>query len=191
MIFVTIGTELPFDRLIRAVDEWAGAQGRTDVFAQIGDGTYTPRSISYRRFLDAPEFRARFNDARLIVSHAGMGTILTALAGGKPILVMPRSAALDEHRNEHQRATARHLLHTRQVEVAFDEHELAQKLETIERLAPAARIPAFADEELIRTIDAFIHGRPRSAVTQPGRRTLSGLRLFRQAPNFTRFPGSR
>ena len=36
MIFVTVGTQLAFDRMIKAVDEWAGARGRTDVFAQVG-----------------------------------------------------------------------------------------------------------------------------------------------------------
>jgi hypothetical protein len=33
MIFVTVGTQGQFDRLIRTVDEWAGGHGRTDVFA--------------------------------------------------------------------------------------------------------------------------------------------------------------
>ena len=38
MIFVTVGTDSPFDRLMQVVDEWAAASGRTDVFAQIGEG---------------------------------------------------------------------------------------------------------------------------------------------------------
>ncbi len=36
MIFVTVGEQLPFDRLVRAVDEWAAASGK-EVFAQIGN----------------------------------------------------------------------------------------------------------------------------------------------------------
>ena len=43
--------------------------------------------------------------AAAIVAHAGMGTILTALETGKRLLVMPRRAALGEHRNDHQLAT--------------------------------------------------------------------------------------
>ena len=44
--------------------------------------------------------------ADAIIAHAGMGTILTALEMGKPLLVMPRRAELGEHRNDHQLATA-------------------------------------------------------------------------------------
>src|SRR6185312_9191493 len=33
VIFVTVGTQLPFDRLIMAVDEWAGAAPGRRVFA--------------------------------------------------------------------------------------------------------------------------------------------------------------
>ena len=35
MIFATVGTQLPFDRLIAAVDRWAGTRPGREVFAQI------------------------------------------------------------------------------------------------------------------------------------------------------------
>ena len=38
MILVTVGSQLPFDRLVRAVETWARAAGRTDVVFQVGDG---------------------------------------------------------------------------------------------------------------------------------------------------------
>ncbi len=38
MILVTVGTDGPFDRLIRIVDDWACRNNRSDIFAQIGDG---------------------------------------------------------------------------------------------------------------------------------------------------------
>ena len=50
MIFVTVGTQLPFDRLIRAVDNWAKAAGRRDVFAQIGPASYRPLHIDSADF---------------------------------------------------------------------------------------------------------------------------------------------
>ena len=42
MILVTVGTDLPFDRMVRVVDDWAGETGRRDVFAQIGEGGWEP-----------------------------------------------------------------------------------------------------------------------------------------------------
>jgi hypothetical protein len=90
MIFATVGTQGQFDRLIRTVDEWAGAHGRADVFAQAGPSDYHSEHIRTERFIDPTEFRKRVEAASLVISHAGMGSIITALELGKRIIVMPR-----------------------------------------------------------------------------------------------------
>ena len=107
MIFVTVGTQGQFDRLIRTVDEWAGLRGRTDVFAQTGPSDYRPEHIRSKPFIDPTEFRKHVESASLVIAHAGMGSIITALEFGKHIIVMPRRADLGEHRNDHQVATAK------------------------------------------------------------------------------------
>ena len=157
MIFVTVGTDAPFDRLVREIDSWAARTGREDVFAQIGRGGWRPRHISWAEMLEPPAFRERFAAARLIVAHAGMGTILTALHSGKAILVMPKKASLGEHRNEHQTATARHLLDLEKVAVAFDESELRERLDRLDSFPPAARIDSFAQPPLLSGLRQFIH----------------------------------
>ena len=98
MIFVTVGTQLPFDRLVRTVDDWAGRTGRDDVFAQIGPSEYVPRHMESAVGLDPAQFRARMEQAEFIVAHAGMGTIINALRMEKTLVVMPRKADLGEHR---------------------------------------------------------------------------------------------
>jgi UDP-N-acetylglucosamine transferase subunit ALG13 len=85
---------MPFDRLIRVVDQWAGDTGRKDISAQIGQTDWRPRHIDYGKYLEPVEFMRRFSSATTIVAHAGMGTILSALRYEKPILVMPRLASL-------------------------------------------------------------------------------------------------
>src|ERR671918_56534 len=85
VIFVTVGSDEPFDRLIQAVDNWAGQVGRQDVFAQIGRSRVRPRYIESTAFLDPPTFGVRLRSADVVVSHAGMGTILTALSYTKPL----------------------------------------------------------------------------------------------------------
>ena len=107
MIFVTVGTQGQFDRLIRTVDRWAGLRGRTDVFAQTGPSAYRPIHIRSKPFIDPIEFRQHVELASLVIAHAGMGSIITALELGKRIIVMPRRADLGEHRNDHQVATAK------------------------------------------------------------------------------------
>ena len=156
MIFVTVGTQVPFDRLVAAVDAWAEAQDGRRVFAQIGPTDLRPRHIESRAFIPPEECRKRIRDARLVVAHAGMGTILSALELGTPVLVMPRRAALGEHRNDHQLATARRFAEIGSVSVAFDEVELVRRLDDGERLVGAERISEYASDGLIGALRTFI-----------------------------------
>ena len=132
MIFVTVGEQLPFDRLIRAIDQWAEQQHHK-IFAQIGNSSYKPIHFEYKKFLDTQEFRQRLQEARVVVAHAGMGTIISALELGTPIIVMPRRAALGEHRNDHQLATAKRFQALQYVTVANDEKELWRQLDNMKK----------------------------------------------------------
>ena len=101
MIFVAVGTQFPFDRLIENMDEWA-ANNNEKVVAQIAEGEYMPRNIKWQRFLDAKQYNQHIKDASVFVSHAGMGNIISARNQGTPIIVMNRQFELGEHRNNHQ-----------------------------------------------------------------------------------------
>lgn len=161
MIFVTVGTDSHFDRMVKVVDAWAAERGRGDVFAQIGENGWEPKSIPFTRLLDPREFKERFAAARVIVGHAGMGTILSALHGGKPILVMPKKASLGEHRNEHQTATAVRLHALGKINVAFDETELREKLDQLDEMLAKETIAPVAGGGLVEGIRNFIFSTAR------------------------------
>lgn len=149
---------MPFDRLIRAVDDWAHLRGRSDVFAQIGSGGWHPSHIEWVEFLDPSEFRRQTEQADVVVAHAGMGSIITALECGKPILVMPRRGDLKETRNDHQVATARRFLEQGRIAVAFDEHELMERLDQVDSLRARDPVSSQASPQLIQRIRSFIQG---------------------------------
>ena len=73
-----------------------------------------------------------------MIAHAGMGSIITALELGKPIMVMPRRASLGEHRNDHQVATAKRFAEQGRIMVAFNEKELVDKLDQLKSFGDAA-----------------------------------------------------
>lgn len=130
MIFVTVGNMDPFDRLISAIDQWLGQRaGTEEVLAQIGVGTYQPKHCQHVKFLTPVEYRSTFARSRIVISHAGMGTIITALELQKPIIIMPKRATLGEQRNEHQLATVRHFRRSPRVLVADTEVELPTVLD--------------------------------------------------------------
>jgi exopolysaccharide biosynthesis glucuronosyltransferase PssE len=176
VIFVTVGTQLPFDRLISAVDEWAGAAAGRNVFAQIGPARFEPRYIEHARFISPQTYSERMRAATAVVAHAGMGTILSALELGKPLLIVPRRAELGEHRNDHQLATAHRLADLGRVNVAFDEIELAAKLDELRRVMPQPRISRSAPDGLLAGLRTFILGQPLMPETAGAAEAVVALR---------------
>jgi UDP-N-acetylglucosamine transferase subunit ALG13 len=157
MIFVTVGTQLAFDRMVRVIDQWAGATSPApEVFAQVGPTELTPQHIEYKPFIEPTEFAERAHASDVIIAHAGMGSILTALSFGKPIVIMPRRADLGEQRNDHQLSTAARFEGRPGVVVAHDETELPAILDSLTKLRAAEPIPPFASPGLINAIRTFI-----------------------------------
>jgi UDP-N-acetylglucosamine transferase subunit ALG13 len=158
MIFVTVGSQEPFDRLIRVVDEWARLRPHSRVFAQIGSSALCPKHIEFTKFLEPSEFNRMMRAASLIVAHAGMGSIISALELGKPIVVMPRQGRLRETRNDHQVATAERFGAQGRVIVAHDEQDFPGKIDYALTLGQTHRIEPEASPRLIATIRAFLDG---------------------------------
>lgn len=126
MIFVTVGTQLPFDRLLDAMDRVA-AECDQPVIAQAGTGAVAVRwpNMDIRARLAPDTFEALFRAADVVVGHAGIGTVLSAQAHQRPLIICPRRFELGEHRNDHQLATARHLDGRPGIYVAWQTEEIA------------------------------------------------------------------
>lgn len=129
MIFVSVGTQLSFDRLIKTVDAWLERNPNENAFFQIAEGGYQPQHGEVKRYVGADKYQEIFEKSDLIISHAGMGTIIAGLEAGKSVIVMPRRFALGEHRNDHQMATASRIGELGGAEVAWNEDELISKLD--------------------------------------------------------------
>lgn len=155
MILVSVGTQLPFDRLIRAIDDIAPKLDE-EIVAQIGVTAYRPSNVTFHKTLAPIAYEDLVKQARVLVSHAGIGTILGAQKHEKPIVIFPRQAQFGEHRNDHQLATCRQLRHYKGVYVAETE---AMLLETLQRgdLEPLTSSSAPARRDgLIRFLRDFI-----------------------------------
>jgi UDP-N-acetylglucosamine transferase subunit ALG13 len=163
VIFLTIGSHEPFDRLVKPMDTWAAAHPEQKVFGQItSQGQYKPKHFSFADYLDPAGYKARVDDALLLVGHAGMGSIITAMDLGKTIAIMPRRGHLQETRNDHQYATAMKFRGKPGIFVAENEHALATTVDEALAYAvargPGAKGTPFAQQALTRFLAGVISG---------------------------------
>lgn len=158
MIFASVGSMLPFDRFVRAVDEWAAANPGIPVFLQIGDGAYRPRHAESARILPHQDYVARLAQCRLFVAHAGIGSIVQALEIGKQILMLPRLARLGEHTTDHQLHTIERFRGTPGLRVAGDTDALKAEMSTLlaAPLSGGAAPPPYAPPEMIARIRDYL-----------------------------------
>jgi UDP-N-acetylglucosamine transferase subunit ALG13 len=158
VIFATVGTQLPFDRLIEALDAWAASHPAVAWFAQIGKGARRPAHLTSAETLSFDDVDRHVRSSDVVISHVGMGSILTALRFRKPIIVFPRRAALGEHRNDHQLATAKWLARApyRGVSVAWTTDELYALLDRRDTLAAGDAIDEFAEPAFLARLSSFI-----------------------------------
>ena len=96
MIFMTVGTT-DFDALAQRMDELTPALGE-DVTIQTGRGAYEPRHAQHFRF--APSLDDYYRQARLVVSHGGLGTLIEVLRLGKPLIGVSNPDRYDLHQND-------------------------------------------------------------------------------------------
>jgi UDP-N-acetylglucosamine transferase subunit ALG13 len=130
-IFLTVGSMLPFDRLVTAVDSCPEIYCNHNIFAQIGDTDYRPNNFKFQKIISPTDYRNHCCKCDLVLSHVGMGTIITALEYGKPLILLPRRPELKEVTNSHQLATARWLKDRPGIRVISSENEISTQIAEI------------------------------------------------------------
>ena len=126
--FVSVGTQLPFDRLLEAVEDCLDPTNDVAIF-QIGESRHRPKFGDVYNYLSPQEYSEEFDKCDVFISHAGMGSIITALENGKPIIIMPRLFSFGEHRNDHQVDTANRFINNPLVSIVNSKEDLNVLLE--------------------------------------------------------------
>lgn len=104
MILVTVGTNpFSFDRLLKVVDELIEKRKiKEKVIMQIGHSTYIPKNAKWFRLTSYKKMEELNKKARIVITHGGAGSILTALKFKKPVIAVPRLRKFNEHTDDHQ-----------------------------------------------------------------------------------------
>jgi UDP-N-acetylglucosamine transferase subunit ALG13 len=124
--FVTVGNATDgFRRLLDAVEALADALPAPLVIQSGHNPGFVSRHGLVRPFLPMEEFEDHVRRARLVIAHAGAGTVLHALAAGRIPVVMPRRARYAEIVDDHQAEFVEHLARAGRVIAAWEPGDLA------------------------------------------------------------------
>jgi UDP-N-acetylglucosamine transferase subunit ALG13 len=115
-----------------------GIAGQIDeeVVTQIGSTAYKPQAARWFTFTTQEEMESLCERARVVVSHGGAGSILTALRHHRPLIVVPRRRKFREVIDDHQLELATALSSAGVLLVANDISELREKLDEAAHFTP-------------------------------------------------------
>lgn len=104
MIFITVGTQkFQFNRLLKAIDKLIEKKIINDrVICQSGFSTYIPKNYQTVKFMPQNEYNYYICNCDLLITHAGVGSILEAKKYNKPVIAIPRLKKFEEHVDDHQ-----------------------------------------------------------------------------------------
>lgn len=129
LVFATVGTHHDgFPRMLRALETVVA----DELIVQHGHGTPPSNATLARPAMPFAEMLQHFQEADIVITHAGVGSILLSLHHGHVPIVVPRQHRLGEHVDDHQVEMAR-VLAARNLVVAREAAEL-----TLDDLTAAA-----------------------------------------------------
>lgn len=159
MIFITVGNHYQgFDRLIKKADEIA-SHTSYDILIQKGYSSCRPQSARYFDFVPIQEAMQYIQASELVISHAGIGTIILCKEYGIPLIIFPRRKIYGEHGTDHQVEIARAIEERKDdhIFIVYEEEQLEAKIaEVLTRKQKAHPVANVGRANLIRAIRAFI-----------------------------------
>ena len=107
MIFVMLGTQNnSFQRLLEEIDKLINQNViHEEVVVQAGYTQYQPKCEKMKiiDFMPREELDTYEQNANFIITHGGVGSIITSLEKGKKVIAVPRLHEYGEHVNNHQK----------------------------------------------------------------------------------------
>lgn len=159
MIFVILGTQkFQFNRLLQMLDELVEKEIITSpICAQIGYSTYLPKHYEYQQFYSEEEFQKKIGESEYVISHGGLGSMMTSMDLHKKMIVVPRSMAYGEHVDDHQYQLATLFEGRGHVLMAENMQQMVEACRKIESFSPVPY--KHAPNYIAQSIIGYIEGK--------------------------------
>jgi UDP-N-acetylglucosamine transferase subunit ALG13 len=149
MIFVTTGTQFPFDRLLSFIEEWSNNNTNIRIVAQTGNTDFKSKNMELHPYLEPQRYAHYLKKAQILVGHLGTGTMIDAQKNGIPAILMPRKFELNEHRSEHQISTAKQFKDKKGIYIVDNKLALFSLLDQMNTLVPPEMTISGTKEQLV------------------------------------------
>ncbi len=138
MILVTLGTQdKPFTRLLDAIQkEIKNGNIKDKVVVQAGCTKYETDDMEMFDLIPIEDFDKLMSECDLLITHGGVGSIITGLKYNKKVIAVPRLAKYGEHINDHQKQIIDKFNDAGNIIGVEDLNELDQALKKVKKFKP-------------------------------------------------------
>lgn len=159
MILVTLGTQdKPFDRLLKAIDKQIKKGNIKDrVVVQTGFTKYESDNMEIFDLIPMKTFDKLVDEADLIITHGGVGSILGAIRKSKKVIAIPRLSKYKEHTNDHQKQIVEEFAKKEYILTCTDLNKLDQVLDEATSFIPKKY--KSNNYKMVNLIEKFIEGK--------------------------------
>ena len=138
MILVLLGTQNnSFHRLLEEIDNLIqNGTIKEQVIVQAGYTKYETPNMKQFDLIDSEELEKLLNQARIVITHGGVGSIISSIKKGKKVIAVPRLHEYGEHVNNHQKQIVELFAQKRYIIGALDVKDLEKSLLEVEKFKP-------------------------------------------------------
>jgi len=157
LILVLLGThELPMTRLIDQVKQAIESGVITErVVVQAGHTEFEKHdNMDVYKFISFEKMQALYEEANLIITHGGTGSIISGLKIGKKVIAMPRLSKYNEHNDDHQKEIVEAFSTNGHILKCYEEDQLSEVIKLSEEFIPKPF--KSKRDQMINVIESFI-----------------------------------
>lgn len=138
MILVMLGTQNnSFYRLLKEIDKLIDKKIiKEEVVVQAGYTKYDSKNMKILDFIPREELEKLEENANYIITHGGVGSIITSLQKNKKVIAIPRLHQYGEHVNDHQKEIVNKFNKTGNIIGIERVEELENAIKMVEKFEP-------------------------------------------------------
>ena len=156
MILVMLGTQNnSFERLLKELDRLKEKKIiKEKIIVQAGYTKYDSKNLEVFDFIDKDKLNEYQSEADIIITHGGVGSIVSSLLKDKKVIAVPRLKEYEEHVNNHQRDIVESFSNNGYIIGINDVKELEEAYKNIKKFKPKKYTPN--NSKIIKIVEDFI-----------------------------------